>query len=90
MPLFVVERNMPEVRGLSDDELKRRCQEPHKVLRDLGPDIQWLHSYVTDDKFYCIFQAPSEDLIRLHARKAGIPADRVTEIRNRLDHTSLA
>jgi hypothetical protein len=82
MPEFVIERNMPGVGGLGADELKGASQTSCAVLRDLGPDIQWVHSYVTDDKIYCIYRAPSEDLIRQHATTAGFPADSIARVRN--------
>ncbi len=88
MPQFVIEREMPGVGGLGVDDLKGASQTSCSVIRDLGPDIQWVHSYVTDDKIYCIYFAPDEDLIRNHARIAGLPADRVSAVRRLLDPAS--
>ena len=82
MPEFVIERNMPGVGGLGAEALKGASQKSCAVLRDLGPDIQWVHSYVTDDKIYCIYRAPSEELIRKHADTAGFPADAIARVRN--------
>ena len=88
MPQFVIEREMPGVGGLSAGELKGASQTSCNVLRDLGPDIQWVHSYVTDDKIYCIYRAPSEDLIREHAQTAGFPANSVSQVRSVIDPTT--
>ena len=88
MPQYVIERDMPGVGGLSDGELKGASQTSCKVLRDLGPEIQWVHSYVTDDKIYCIYRAPSEELIREHAQQAGFPANRISEVKAIIDPTT--
>ncbi len=88
MPKFVIERNMPGVGNLSAGELQGASQKSCSVLRELGTDIQWLHSYVTGDKIYCIYIAPSEALINEHARKAGFPADSVSEVKTIIDPTT--
>lgn len=88
MPQFVIERDMPGVGGLSADDLKGASQKSCSVLRDLGPEVQWVHSYVTDDKIYCIYSAPSEDLIRTHAETAGFPANNIAEVRAVIDPTT--
>ncbi len=88
MPQFVIEREMPGAGQLSPEELKGASQGSCSVLRDLGPEIQWVHSYVTDDKIYCIYRAPSEDLIRQHAETAGFPANRISAIRATIDPTT--
>ena len=88
MPQFVIEREMPGVGGLSAGELKGASQNSCNVLRELGPEIQWVHSYVTDDKIYCIYRAPSEDLIREHAQTAGFPANSVSQVRSVIDPTT--
>ena len=88
MPQFVIEREMPGVGGLSGADLKGASQTSCSVLRDLGPEIQWVHSYVTDDKIYCIYRAPSEDLIRRHAETAGFPANSIAQVRATIDPTS--
>ena len=88
MPQFVIEREMPGAGRLSPEELKGASQTSCSVLRDLGPDIQWVHSYVTDDKIYCVYRAPSEDLIRVHADTAGFPASRVARVVATIDPTT--
>lgn len=88
MPQFVIERDMPGVGGLGAADLKGASQTSCTVLRDLGPEIQWVHSYVTDDKIYCIYRAPSADLIRQHAETAGFPANSIAEVRNVIDPTT--
>jgi hypothetical protein len=82
MPDYVIERNMPGAGSLDAGQLKGASQTSCSVLKDLGPDIQWVHSYVTDDKIYCIYRAPSEDLIRRHAETAGFPANSISQVRN--------
>jgi hypothetical protein len=88
MPQFVIERDMPGVGNLGPDQLQAASQGSCSVLRQLGPEIQWVHSYVTDDKIYCIYRAPSEDLIREHAETAGFPADSIAEVRATIDPTT--
>lgn len=88
MPQFVIERDMPGAGSLGADDLKGASQKSCSVLRDLGPDIQWVHSYVTDDKIYCIYRAPSEDLIRQHAEQGGFPANSISEVRATIDPTT--
>ncbi len=88
MPQFVIERDMPGVGNLSSADLKSASQTSCSVLRDMGPDIQWVNSYVTDDKIYCIYRAPSEDLIRQHASTAGFPANSISEVRATIDPTT--
>ena len=88
MPQFVIEREMPSVGKLGPTELQEASQVSCNVLRGLGPDIQWVHSYVTDDKIYCIYRAPSEDLIRKHAETAGFPANTISQVRATIDPTT--
>jgi hypothetical protein len=88
MPQFVIERHMPGVGALDPDDLKGASQKSCSVLRDLGSEVQWVHSYVTDDKIYCIYRAPSEDLIRQHAETAGFPANSISEVRATIDPTT--
>jgi len=88
MPQFVIEREMPGAGSLSPDEIKGASQASCAVLRDMGPDIQWVHSYVTDDKIYCIYRAESADLIREHAQTAGFPANSVAQVRSVIDPTT--
>ena len=88
MPQYVIEREMPGVGGLSAADLKGASQTSCLVLKDLGPDIQWVHSYVTDDKIYCIYRAPSADIIREHAERGGFPANSIAEVRATIDPTT--
>ena len=88
MPQFVIEREMPGAGSLSAADLQGASRQSCSVLRDLGPDIQWVHSYVTDDKIYCIYRAPSEELIRTHAETAGFPANSISEVRKIIDPTT--
>lgn len=79
MPQFVIERDMPGVGGLGSDELRGASQKSSSVLRDLGPEVQWFHSYVRTTRVYCIYRAPNEDLIRKHAETAGFPANSISQ-----------
>ena len=88
MPKFVIEREIPSAGELTPEQLKAISQTSCGVLRTLGPEIQWVHSYVTDNKIYCIYNAPSEDLIREHARQGGFPADSVVQVRTVIDPTT--
>ena len=88
MPQYVIEREMPGAGKLSPEELKGASQGSCSVLRDLGPDIQWVHSYVTDDKIYCVYRSRNEELIREHADTAGFPANSISEIRVMIDPTT--
>ncbi len=88
MPQFVIEREMPGVGQLGTSDLQGASQTSCTVLRDLGPDIQWVQSYVTDDKIYCVYRVPSEDLIRKHAETAGFPANSISQVRAMIDPTT--
>ena len=81
MPQFVIERNIPGAGKLTPAELQAISATSCGVLRELGPSIQWVHSYVTDDKIYCVYNAPGEALVREHARQGGFPADAVSQVR---------
>ena len=85
MPEYVIERDIPNVGGLSEDEIRDVSIRSLDVLKSIGSQIQWLHSYVTDDRLYCVYLAPNEDLIREHARKLGVPANRISAVRRMLD-----
>jgi len=85
VPQYVIERQVPGAGSLSETELREISLRSLNVIRELGPQIQWLHSYVTEDKVYCVYLAPDEDIIREHARRAGIPADRVSAVRRLID-----
>jgi hypothetical protein len=82
MPQYVIERTVPGAGSLSPEELKGLSQKSNGVLADLGPSIQWEHSYVTGDKIYCVYSAPNAELIREHAERGGFPADSVSEVKN--------
>ncbi len=88
MAQFVIEREMPGAGSLSQDELKGASQASCSVLREMGPEIQWVHSYVTDNKIYCIYRADSADLIKAHAMSAGFPANSIAEVRTIIDPTT--
>jgi hypothetical protein len=88
MPKFVIERELPGAGKLSPQELQAVSQQSCSVLRDMGPEIQWLHSYVTDNKIYCIYIAPDEKAIREHASRGGFPANSVSQVRTIIDPTS--
>lgn len=77
--LFVIEREMPGAGSLTGEELQKASQKSNNVLRNLGPEITWVHSYVTGDKVYCVYRASDEDLIKKHAREAGFPANNISE-----------
>lgn len=88
MPKYVIERLIPGAGALSAADLQAVSQKSCGVLRDLGPSIQWQHSYVTDDKLYCVYIAPNEALIREHARLGGFPADNIARVRRVIDPTT--
>jgi hypothetical protein len=85
MPKFVIEREVPGAGNLTDAELRELSQKSVSVLREMGPEIQWLHSYVTGDKVYCVYLAPDEATVREHAKRTGIPANRVSAVRRLID-----
>jgi hypothetical protein len=80
MPKFVIERDLPGAGQLTSEELHSISAKSNKVIADLGPDIRWLQSYVTDDRLYCVYVAPDEDIILEHARCGGFPANRVSRV----------
>jgi uncharacterized protein DUF4242 len=84
MPRYVIERNLPGAGQLKPEELRSVAQRSCTVLRDLGSDIQWVESYVTDDTIYCVYIAPNEELIREHARRGGFPANRISRVRREI------
>jgi hypothetical protein len=84
---YVIERSIPGVGSLSRDELYAASTRSCGTLDELGPDIQWVHSYVTDDKIYCVYLAENEQLVRDHAQRAGFPADRISAVRAMIDPT---
>lgn len=88
MPKYLIEREIPGLGKLSPDELRSISQKSCSVLRGLGPQIQWLESFVTNDKLYCVYIAPSADLVREHAIQGGFPANRIAEIKTVIDPTT--
>ena len=85
MPKFVIERQLAPGTVLSEDELRTASLKSLEVLRDLGPEIQWIQSFVTDDKIYCIYFSPDETLIKSHAQLTGLPVDRIEAVRRLVD-----
>jgi hypothetical protein len=88
MPQYLIERNIPGAGNLSSAELRAISQKSCGVLNQLGPQIQWVHSYVIADQIHCIYRAPNEAMVREHARQGGFPADRVSEIKATIDPTT--
>jgi len=88
MPKYVIERELPGAGKLTQDQLQAVSQKSCGVLRSLGPEIQWIHSYVTGDKIYCIYRAPNEEMVREHARQGGFPANRISEVVAIIDPTT--
>ena len=88
MPKYVIEREIPEAGKLSAAELQGVSRKSCQVLRNLGPQIQWVQSYVTPDKVYCVYIAPSEEMIKEHAHQSGIPANRISEVKSVIDPTT--
>jgi hypothetical protein len=88
MPKFVIERELAGAGSLSPSDLQGISQKSCGVLKQLGPQIQWVESYVTDDKIYCVYIAPNEELIREHAKLGGFPANRISQVRKVIDPTT--
>jgi len=88
MPKFVIEREIPGAGKMTDAELRAAALKSVETIENLGPKIQWLHSYVTDDKVYCVYLAPDQETIMEHARLSGFPANRVSAVRRLLDATA--
>ena len=88
MPKFVIERDIPQVGKLSPEQLQAISQKSCGVLREMGPEIQWIQSYVTDDKIYCVYVAPDEDAVRRHAQQGGFPANRISRVVAMIDPTT--
>lgn len=87
MPKYVIERNIPGAGAMSASGLMAASQRSCSVLNALGSEIQWIHSYVTDDKIYCLYTAPNKDLIEEHARESGFPANSISEVKAMIDPT---
>jgi hypothetical protein len=88
MPKYVIEREIPNAGSLKPQELQAVSQKSCGVLKNLGPQIQWLHSYVTQDKLYCVYIAPNEAMVREHASQGGFPANKISEIKTIIDPTT--
>ena len=88
MPKYVIEREIPNAGSLTADQLQAISQKSCSVLRNLGPSIQWVESYVTDNKIYCIYIAPNEEMVRKHASEGGFPANKISQVRNIISPTT--
>jgi len=88
MPKYIIEREIPQAGDLSPEELQAISRKSCGVLKELGPQIQWVQSYVTGDKIFCVYIAPSEEAIREHARQGGFPANAILEIKTVIDPTT--
>lgn len=88
MPKYVIERDMPGVGSSTREDLKGAANTSNDVLKLMGPEIQWVHSYVVDDKVYCIYISPNEEMIKEHAKKGGFPVNKISEIRTIIDPTT--
>jgi Protein of unknown function (DUF4242) len=88
MPKYLIEREIPNAGSLSPDQLQAVSQKSCSVLRSMGPDIQWVQSYVTDNKVYCVYIAENEQAIRKHAEQGGFPANKISEIKTMIDPTT--
>lgn len=88
MPRYVIERGVPGAGKLAPDELSEISRKSCGVIAELGPHIQWVQSYVTDDRIYCTYVATNEEILREHARRGGFPADRITQVRSVIDPTT--
>jgi hypothetical protein len=88
MPKYIIERIVPDAGKLSPADLQAIAEKSCSVLQDLGPSIQWIQTFVTDDRLYCTYIAPSEEMVFEHARRGGFPADRVLRVRELIDPTT--
>ena len=88
MPKYIIERELPGAGDLGDDQVKGISQKSCQVLSDLGPQIQWVESYVTDDKIYCVYIAPNKEMIERHAKEGGFPANQISQVRRTIDPTT--
>jgi hypothetical protein len=85
MPKYLIEREIPGIGNMTDAQIREASRKSVAVLRELGPEIQWLQSYVTGDKLYCVYLAPDETLLREHAKRGGFPANRISAVRRLID-----
>jgi len=90
MPKYVIERELPGAGNLTPQQLQGISQKSCTVINALGPTINWVHSYVTQDKIYCVYIAPNEEILREHARQGGFPANRISEVKRMIDPTTAA
>ena len=88
MPKYIIERELPGAGNLEDAEIQGISQKSCQVLNELGPQIQWVESFVTDDKIYCVYIAPNKELIEKHAQEGGFPANKISQVRRKIDPTS--
>ena len=88
MPKYIIEREIPGAGQMTSAQLKAAATQSNAVLSKLGPQIQWLESYVTGDKLYCVYIAPNEEMVREHARQGGFPANKVSEVKSTIDPTT--
>jgi hypothetical protein len=88
MPKYIIERELPGAGDLGDDQVRGISQKSCQVLGELGPQIQWVESFVTDDKIYCVYIAPNKEMIEKHAQKGGFPANKISRIRRMIDPTT--
>ncbi|MCS5422825.1 MULTISPECIES: DUF4242 domain-containing protein [Psychrilyobacter] len=88
MPKYVIERDIPGAGNLSSEDLKQSAKTSCDILKQMGPEIQWLHSYVTDDKIYCVYIAPNKQMIKEHAEKGGFPVTKISEVHTIIDPTT--
>jgi hypothetical protein len=88
MPKYIIERELQGAGDLGDDQIQGISQKSCQVLSELGPQIQWVESFVTDDKIYCVYIAPSKELIEKHAQQGGFPANKISKVRRMIDPTS--
>jgi len=88
MPKYIIERELPGAGDLGDDQIRGISQKSCQVLGELGPKIQWVESFVTDDKIYCVYIAPSQELIEKHAQQGGFPANKISKVSRMIDPTS--
>jgi hypothetical protein len=88
MPKYIIEREIPNAGKLTPDELQGVAQKSCSVLRNMGPQIQWVESFVTDNKVYCVYISPNEEMIRKHAQEGGFPANKISEVRRMIDPTT--
>ena len=88
MPKYIIERELPGAGDLGDDQIQGISQKSCQVLTELGPQIQWVESFVTDDKIYCVYIAPNKEMVEEHAQKGGFPANKISQVRRTIDPTS--